>query len=57
MKRLILDLEREHPGVKSSMLRALANVQPRHLLDTRLNPVAELRASAATLLQLAARPT
>lgn len=45
------------PGVKNSMLRALANVQPRHLLDTRLNPVAELRASAATLLQLTARPT
>src|SRR5438034_8247149 len=41
-KRLLMDLEREHPGVKSSMLKALGNVQPRHLLDTRLNPPAQL---------------
>jgi hypothetical protein len=26
------------------MLKALANVAPRHLLDTRLNPPADLRA-------------
>ena len=44
IKRWLLDLEREHPGIKQSMLRALGNVAPRHLLDTRLNPVAELRA-------------
>jgi tRNA 2-thiocytidine biosynthesis protein TtcA len=43
-KRLIMDLELEHPGVRQSMLRALSNVAPRHLLDTRLNPPAELRA-------------
>ena len=43
-KRLIMDLETEHPGVKQSMLKALANVAPRHLLDTRLNPPADLRA-------------
>ena len=42
IKRLLLDLEQEHPGVKGSMLKALANVGPRHLLDTRLNPVGEL---------------
>jgi tRNA 2-thiocytidine biosynthesis protein TtcA len=42
IKRLLLELEREHPGVKHSMLRALANVAPRHLLDSRLNPPAEL---------------
>jgi len=41
-KRLLMELEREHPGVKSSMLKALGNVQPRHLLDARLNPPAEL---------------
>lgn len=40
VKRLIMDLEREHPNVKSSMLKALGNVMPRHLLDRRLNPVA-----------------
>jgi len=38
VKRLVSDLEREHPGVKASMLRALANVVPSHLLDTRLTP-------------------
>jgi tRNA 2-thiocytidine biosynthesis protein TtcA len=41
-KRLLVELEREHPGVKSSMLKALGNVQPRHLLDTRLNPPRDL---------------
>jgi len=43
-KRLLKELEREHPGVKQSMLKALGNVAPRHLLDTRLNPPADLRA-------------
>src|SRR5438128_2421760 len=49
IKRLLMELEREHPGVKQSMLKALGNVAPRHLLDTRLNPPAELRATAAPL--------
>ena len=43
IKRMLMDLEIEHPGVKQSMLKALGNVAPRHLLDTRLNPPAELR--------------
>src|SRR6476646_6248306 len=47
-KRLIMELEVEHPGVKQSMLKALTNVAPRHLLDTRLNPPGELRANLAT---------
>src|SRR5574342_1217983 len=47
VKRLILDLEQDHHGVKQSMLKALGNVMPRHLLDTRLNPSGELRDSAA----------
>src|SRR5438477_6276094 len=47
-KRLLMELEREHTGVKQSMLTALTNVAPRHLLDTRLNPPAELRARAMT---------
>lgn len=44
VKRLLLDLEREHPGVKASMLKALGNVVPGHLLDRRLHPVAEAAA-------------
>jgi tRNA 2-thiocytidine biosynthesis protein TtcA len=42
IKQLLMDLEREHVGVKQSMLKALSNVSPRHLLDSRLNPVAEM---------------
>src|SRR5947207_8323200 len=51
-KRLLLELEQEHPGVKQSMLKALANVAPRHLLDTRLNPPAELRAGVEKVSSL-----
>lgn len=43
IKRLIADLEVEHPEVRSSMIRALGNVAGRHLLDKRLNPLPELR--------------
>ena len=39
MKRLIAELEVEHPDIKNSMMRALGNVAPRHLLDRRLHPV------------------
>ncbi len=38
MKRLIAELEVEHPDIKNSMLKALGNVVPSHLLDRRLNP-------------------
>ena len=51
-KRLLIDLETAHPGVKQSMLKALANVSPRHLLDPRLNPPAELRARTQALSTL-----
>jgi len=46
VKRLLLELEREHPGVKASMLKALANVMPRHLLDVRLQCQAPTAAGA-----------
>ncbi len=36
-----MDLERDNIGVKNSMLKALSNVSPRHLLDTRLNPLTD----------------
>jgi hypothetical protein len=38
------------------MLKALGNVAPRHLLDTRLNPSRELRDSVAARLADEARP-
>jgi tRNA 2-thiocytidine biosynthesis protein TtcA len=38
VKRLLVELEREHPSIRASMIRALGNVMPRHLLDRRLNP-------------------
>ena len=46
VKKLIAELEVEHPEIKNSMIRALANVASRHLLDTRLNPLPELRETA-----------
>jgi tRNA 2-thiocytidine biosynthesis protein TtcA len=47
LKRLIGQLEREHPGVKASMLKALGNVQPRHLLDRRLQPAVDVALAVA----------
>jgi len=41
IKRLIADLEVEHPDLKNSMIKALSNVNPRHLLDQRLHPIPE----------------
>src|SRR3954447_29244 len=46
IKRLIAQLEVEHPDVKNSMIRALGNVAGRHLLDRRLNPLPELHEAA-----------
>lgn len=36
MKKLLQDLQSEIPHIKNSMLKALSNVHPRHLLDDRL---------------------
>jgi tRNA 2-thiocytidine biosynthesis protein TtcA len=47
IKRLLTELEMEHPDIKNSMIKALGNVLPSHLLDRRLNPVADLVATAA----------
>src|SRR5689334_23611285 len=47
VKRLIAELEVEHPNVKSSMIKALGNVMPRHLLDRRLNPIGEITETIA----------
>lgn len=47
VKRLIAQLEVEHPDVKNSMIRALRNVGGRHLLDTRLHRLPERPEPAA----------
>jgi tRNA 2-thiocytidine biosynthesis protein TtcA len=52
VKKLIAELEVEHPEIKNSMIRALANVATRHLLDTRLNPLPDLRAAAVAAAPL-----
>ena len=36
MKALLIDLEKDIPHVKNSLLKALSNVHPRHLLDPEL---------------------
>ncbi len=41
IKRLISELELEHPEIKNSMIKALGHVVPSHLLDTRLHPIPE----------------
>ena len=46
MKRLIAQLEVEHPEIKSSILRALGNVNTRHLLVRPRRPVPALETGA-----------
>jgi tRNA 2-thiocytidine biosynthesis protein TtcA len=48
IKRLLTELELEHPEIKNSMIKALGNVQPRHLLDRRLHPIPEALAHAGS---------
>jgi tRNA 2-thiocytidine biosynthesis protein TtcA len=48
LKRLVADLEVEHPDIKMSMIKAIGNVVPSHLLDLRLNPPAALAELVAT---------
>jgi tRNA 2-thiocytidine biosynthesis protein TtcA len=51
VKRLVMELEREHPGVRASLLKAMANVMPRHLLDRRLNPPRDIERRARAALE------
>jgi tRNA 2-thiocytidine biosynthesis protein TtcA len=46
IKRLITELEMEHPDIKNSMITALGHVVPSHLLDARLNPRTEILSQA-----------
>src|SRR5947208_1449605 len=38
VKRLLSELERDHPGVRASLFAAMGNVMPGHLVDARLYP-------------------
>jgi tRNA 2-thiocytidine biosynthesis protein TtcA len=53
MKALLARLEGEHPYLRNSMLAALGNVVPTHLLDQRLTAAAAPRAEAPALLPAA----
>jgi len=46
MKRLIAQLEVEHPDIKSSILRALGNVSTSHLLQSNQRRRPDLREPA-----------
>jgi tRNA 2-thiocytidine biosynthesis protein TtcA len=43
MKQMLDDIEKRMPGRKDTMIRALGNVRPSHLLDRKLFDFAELR--------------
>jgi tRNA 2-thiocytidine biosynthesis protein TtcA len=49
VKRLVAELEREIPHVRASMLTALTNVVPSHLLDPTLFDFKSLRAAAGNV--------
>jgi tRNA 2-thiocytidine biosynthesis protein TtcA len=46
MKNLITELAREIPNIRSSMIKALAKVQPRYLMDGRFTPFADPETAA-----------
>jgi len=39
IKQLVADLSKEIPNVRQSMIAAMANIRPSHLIDRELNPV------------------
>jgi tRNA 2-thiocytidine biosynthesis protein TtcA len=47
MKQMLADIEARMPGRKDTMLRALAHINPSHLLDTKLFDFAGLTATPA----------
>jgi tRNA 2-thiocytidine biosynthesis protein TtcA len=47
MKAMLDDIERKMPGRKDTMIRALANVRPSHLLDRNLFDFAGLNLGGA----------
>ena len=49
MKQLLKDLEKDIPHVKNSLLKAISNVHPRHLLDRGLQAAIPVSANTAFL--------
>jgi tRNA 2-thiocytidine biosynthesis protein TtcA len=49
MKRLVTELEKEIPHIRASMLTALGNVAPSHLLDPELFDFKRLRAATGDI--------
>lgn len=49
MKRLLTELQQDIPHVKNSLLKALSNVHPRHLLDGRLQALPSVTATVSNL--------
>ena len=47
MKAMLDDMERKMPGRKDTMIRALGNVRPSHLIDRKLFDFAALAVSPA----------
>lgn len=67
IKKLLASLEEQHPNLKSSILNALTNVRPTHLLDPRVSkdaprseggtgPVNEALAAVASIASLKSLP-
>lgn len=51
MKELVAELSRDIPNVRQSILAAMANVRPSHLIDPELNPLSEMSGSPSECLQ------
>jgi tRNA 2-thiocytidine biosynthesis protein TtcA len=49
MKRLLTEMQQDIPHVKNSLLKALSNVYPRHLLDGRLQILPPVDAAVSNL--------
>lgn len=52
MKQLLNSLEQDIPQIRNSLLAALGNVQPRHLLDARLTKEGDLCESATATMSI-----
>jgi len=51
MKKLVDDLGKEIPNVRNSLLAAMGNVRPSHLIDRTLNPIYEEERSSGECLE------